>query len=70
MTEEEPLVMTVPEAAQLARVGNKAIYRAVASGELYGRRIGKHVRIPRTAFLAWLNGEQLGGQEDHRLRVV
>jgi len=49
---EAPDVLTVVECARLARTGPKPIYRAIASGELYGRRIGKQIRVPKRAFIA------------------
>ena len=65
---EAPDVLTVDECAQLARTGPKPIYRAIANGELYGRRIGKQIRVPKRAFIAWLEGE--GSGEVIALRVV
>jgi excisionase family DNA binding protein len=56
MLAEAPDVLTVVECARLARTGPKPIYRAIASGELYGRRIGKQIRVPKRAFIAWLEG--------------
>lgn len=61
-------VLTVDECAQLARTGPKPIYRAIARGELYGRRIGRKLRIPKGVFIAWLEGVETGGAPD--LRVV
>ena len=55
---EAPDVLTVDECAQLARTGPKPIYRAIARGELYGRRIGKNIRVPKRAFVAWLEGSK------------
>jgi excisionase family DNA binding protein len=57
---EAPDVLTVEECAKLARTGPKPIYRAIANGELYGRRIGKQIRVPKRAFVAWLEGEGSG----------
>ncbi len=65
---EAPDVLTVDECAKLARTGPKPIYRAVANGELYGRRIGKQIRVPKRAFIAWLEGE--GSGEVRPLRVL
>ncbi len=65
---EAPDVLTVVECARLARTGPKPIYRAIASGELYGRRIGKQIRVPKRAFIAWLEGE--GSGEVLPLRVL
>ena len=65
---EAPDVLTVEECARLARTGPKPIYRAIADGELYGRKIGKAIRIPKRAFIAWLEGE--GSGEVLPLRVL
>jgi excisionase family DNA binding protein len=65
---EAPDVLTVVECARLARTGPKPIYRAIASGELHGRRIGKQIRIPKRAFIAWLEGAEDG--ETSGLRVL
>jgi excisionase family DNA binding protein len=65
---EAPDVLTVDECAQLARTGPKPIYRAIARGELYGRRIGKNLRIPKRAFIAWLEG--VDSAEPPDLRIV
>lgn len=65
---EAPDILTVDECAQLARTGPKPIYRAIAKGELYGRRIGKNIRIPKRAFVAWLEG--IDAAEPPEFRVV
>jgi len=65
---EAPDVLTVTECARLARTGPKPIYRAIAIGELHGRRIGKHFRVPKRAFIAWLEGAEAVGATG--LRVV
>jgi excisionase family DNA binding protein len=67
---EAPDVLTVVECARLARTGPKPIYRAVASGELFGRRIGKQIRVPKRAFIAWLEGAENGGNAPPELRIV
>ena len=65
---EAPDVLTVDECAKLARTGPKPIYRAIADGELFGRRIGKQIRVPKRAFIAWLEGD--GSGEMTVLRLV
>ena len=57
---EAPDILTVDECARLARTGPKLIYRAIAKGDLFGRRIGKAIRVPKRAFIAWLEGEGSG----------
>jgi excisionase family DNA binding protein len=65
---EAPDVLTVDECAQLARTGPKPIYRAIARGELYGRRIGRKIRIPKRVFIAWLEGVESAEPPD--LQIV
>jgi excisionase family DNA binding protein len=49
--------MTAEEVAALLRVNRKAIYGAVARGELPGaHRVGRKLRFARDAVLAWLVG--------------
>lgn len=56
--ERLPLMLTVDEAAVVARVNRKTLYRAVRLGEVpAARRLGGVIRIHRDAFLAWLSGE-------------
>lgn len=52
--DDAPDVLTVPEAARLARVGRNAMYQAVARGEIYSVRIGRSVRIPKIALTRFL----------------
>jgi excisionase family DNA binding protein len=67
---EAPDVLTVVECARLARIGPKPIYRAIASGELFGRRIGKQIRVPKRAFVAWLEGAESAEDAPPELRVL
>jgi len=51
----EPPLMTVDELSDYLRVERKTLYDAIARGELPGvRRIGRLIRISRSAVLAWL----------------
>jgi len=53
----EELVLTVDEAARLLRVNRKTLYDAVREGRVPGViRLGRSIRIGRTALLAWLQG--------------
>lgn len=47
-------VMTVPEAAKLLRVNHKTVRAACAKGTLPHVRIGKLIRLSRTALLRWI----------------
>jgi excisionase family DNA binding protein len=53
---DAPDVMTVGEAAVVARVGRNAMYAAVKRGDVYGATIGRSIRIPKKALMAWLLG--------------
>jgi excisionase family DNA binding protein len=52
------LFMTVPEFAQLARVDQRTLRRAIDAGEIPAVRLGNTVRIPTAAIL------RLAGLED------
>ena len=54
----DPGVLTVDEAAALLRVDRKSIYESIRRGELPGVvRVGRAIRISRTALLQWLSGQ-------------
>jgi excisionase family DNA binding protein len=46
-----PDVLTVKEVAAILRVGRNQLYTAVARGELAAIRIGRTIRIPKSAVL-------------------
>jgi excisionase family DNA binding protein len=50
-----PEVLKVKEAAAILRVGRNQLYQAVARGDLHAVRIGRTIRIPRTALLDLLS---------------
>ena len=57
MAETQEKLLTVSEAAQLARVSRVHLWRLVRSGEVDGVRVGEGhgpIRIPRDSFLRWL----------------
>ena len=49
-----PPILTVQEAAAYLRIGRTATYEAVRTGAIPSVRLGRLVRIPRDALLAWL----------------
>ena len=51
-----PLVMTPAEAAQALGIGRNSIYALLRSGELRSIRVGKLIKIPRTALEEYLQG--------------
>ena len=54
---DAPDVVTVPEAAGIARVGVPAIYEAIRAGDLYAAHIGRSLRIPKAQLARWLGVE-------------
>lgn len=53
---DAPDVLTVEEAARLARVGRNAMYLAVQRGDIFSARIGRSIRIPKSALERFLHG--------------
>jgi excisionase family DNA binding protein len=52
-------ILTVREAAQVARCCEKTIYKLVRDGEIPSRRVGKKcIRIPRASLIDWLEGRE------------
>ena len=52
-----PDVLTVDEAAAILRVNRKTLYEAVRLGTVPGVvRIGRNIRISRSALLGWVQG--------------
>ena len=54
MKEELPLLLRPKEAAQLLGIGTQTVYQLARAGEIPVLHIGKSVRIPRKALVAWL----------------
>ena len=51
-----PLLLTVPEAGAVLRVGKATAYAMVRCGALRSIRAGRHLRVPRSAILELLDG--------------
>ncbi len=47
-------LLRVSEAAELAGLSTRAIYRAIERGELRAARLCSRLRIPRAAFEEWI----------------
>ena len=54
--EAETDVLTVEEAADFLRIGRNQLYEAVGRGDLPHGRIGKTIRLSRSALVRWLAG--------------
>jgi excisionase family DNA binding protein len=46
--------LTVDEAAEVLRVGRTQLYDAIGRGEVPHRRVGRSIRLSRSALAAWL----------------
>lgn len=50
----ERLMLRATEVGQSLGYGRSKVYQLIASGELPSVRIGRSVRVPRSALLAWI----------------
>lgn len=55
--EKLPALLTVKEAAKIARKGNNFVYWGVRDGLIPSIRLGKTIRIPRDKYLAYLGAD-------------
>lgn len=61
MSDQESAVMTVSELVKTLSIGRRAVYEAIARGDVPGViRLGKSIRISRAAVTHWLEGEPKG----------
>lgn len=51
-----PLALSVPQVAELLNIGRNTVYELVRSHQLRSVRIGRQIRIPRSALEDYLNG--------------
>jgi len=52
--EQLPLVLSVDELARVLHIGKNSAYDLIRSGKIRSTRIGRQIRIPRTALEAFL----------------
>ena len=55
--DELPLALTVPEAAAALRVGRNTAYQLVRCGKLRSIKVGRQLRIPKTAVQEYLEAK-------------
>ena len=51
--QERPILLRIPEAAQLVGLGRSSIYELISAGDLPVVRVGRAVRVPRLAIERW-----------------
>ncbi len=56
-SEELPLILTVEEAAEVARVSAGTMYQMAHRAGFPALRFGRAIRIPREKFLQWLQDQ-------------
>jgi excisionase family DNA binding protein len=61
-------MLTVPELADVLRIGIRQTYQAIEVGDIRAVRIGRTIRVPRAVVEHLLKGEDqsVGGQERRR----
>lgn len=59
----EPEIMTVEEGAAFLRISRTALYDAIGRGEVPHRRIGRSIRLHRSALVRWLSGDRVEHQK-------
>ena len=52
-----PDVLTVPEVAKLLRINRNHAYELVKSGAIYAVKCGRSIRVPKAAFIRFLEGQ-------------
>jgi excisionase family DNA binding protein len=53
--DDQTATYKVPGAAKIAGVGQSAIRKGIAAGEIPHLKFGRNILIPKVAFHAWLN---------------
>jgi excisionase family DNA binding protein len=63
-TDQDALFLRPAEAAELAGLSTRAIYRAIQRGELRATRLCSRLRIPHDAFDEWVAGGAVRVERD------
>lgn len=53
----DPDVLTVEEAAAFLRIGRNQVYAGISRGQIPHRRIGRTIRLSRSALSVWCGGK-------------
>ena len=56
--DELPLVLRVEDLMSILDIGRNTAYELVRSGRIRSVKVGRQIRIPRNAVIAFLNGEK------------
>lgn len=63
MSDKLPLALTVKEVAALLKISRNTAYRLVRSKRLKSIRVGRQIRVPRSALEDYLNGVEPDGYQ-------
>lgn len=63
---DDPLLLTVPQAARLLGIGTTLAYELAGQGRLPHIRLGRALRVPRGALEAWIEANSVGGAHVRR----
>lgn len=56
--DELPLSLRVEDLMPILDIGRNTAYELVRSGQIRSVKVGRQIRIPRNAVIAFLNGEK------------
>lgn len=64
--DREPWLLTLPEAAKALSVATRTVRRLIERGELPKVKVGRCVRVPAEALLAWVDKEVMHAHNNPR----
>lgn len=53
-TDDLPLVLTISEVSKILGIGKNTAYDLIRSGAIKSVRVGRQIRVPKSAFLEFL----------------
>lgn len=53
--DDVPLVISVPELAQILRISRNTAYELVRSGQVHSKHVGAQIRISKSALISYIN---------------
>jgi len=64
LAEDLPAILTMPETGKVLRLSRAAAYTLAHRKDFPCLRVGKSIRVPRQAFIAWVNTQAAEGLSD------
>lgn len=53
-----PEILNVNDIKEILNIGRRQAYELVSSGQFHTVRVGKRIKILKSVFMRWLNGEE------------